>query len=862
MTKTITASAGAQRPKKARIFPAILFLLGLTLTVGGGWLAGLGGSLYYLVTGVALVFSAVLVWRGHALGGWLYALILAWTLAWAVREAGVDFWTLLPRLAVLFVLGLWLVTPGYRRTVVRGPIDLELGKTTLTAFLAAFIVLVAAGRLIGDPHEIRSHGPLPGVMQAYPLKAPEGDWHHVGNGPGGLRYSELARLTPINVDKLELAWTYRGEETSPATGQATDGVPLKVADSLYFCTASGDIVALDAETGEQRWRHAGGAAPAGQAGAHACRGVAYHRLPADEAAPPAAVAGALASPSSAASSASPVTQVTPVTQMTPGEPTAGAVAEAPALCRQRIFGATAGRQLVALDARSGEPCTDFGNHGLVDLGKGLGGDGNHVASVPLLVRGRIVMAASVADGDARGEPAGVIRAWDAQTGAFAWAFDAASPQARGEPAEGEHYERGLPRARAPLSADEDLGLVFVVTGQAGSLGEEGQPVPSSAAFASSILALEVDTGRLVWQFRTPADDAVHDDLASQPTLIELQVRGDFVPALLQSTRRGQHYLLDRRTGVSVFDVQPAEVAEHGDELTTMASTPTPASASASTSTSASSSTSTSASARPRPEGELDAPGGVAGNVAGVGGFDAAAAPVHQTAEQDMWGLTLVDQLWCRIQFRQARSGATRDAVGADALRVAAPVSLGSALAGGATWTAASFDPERRVMVGNWNRLPGGEGSDGSDSAAGPRWVSPLGSSCIAPPHTLVTAVDLNTHQVLWERRAEVAVEPSITTLASRLAGPPQPSVPGGSVTTRGGLVFVADPAEQSLRALDLRNGDLLWQEPLAVSGPMTPMTYLSRDSDRQFVLVAGQSAAAGSGYLAAYALPRQGPAVE
>lgn len=784
MTKTITASAGAQRPKKARIFPAILFLLGLTLTVGGGWLAGLGGSLYYLVTGVALVFSAVLVWRGHALGGWLYALILAWTLAWAVREAGVDFWTLLPRLAVLFVLGLWLVTPGYRRTVVRGPIDLELGKTTLTAFLAAFIVLVAAGRLIGDPHEIRSHGPLPGVMQAYPLKAPEGDWHHVGNGPGGLRYSELARLTPINVDKLELAWTYRGEETSPATGQATDGVPLKVADSLYFCTASGDIVALDAETGEQRWRHAGGAAPAGQAGANACRGVAYHRLPADEAAPPAAVAGALASPSSAASSASPVTPVTPVTQMTPGEPTAGAVAEAPALCRQRIFGATAGRQLVALDARSGEP------------------------------------------------------------------------------AEGEHYERGLPRARAPLSADEDLGLVFVVTGQAGSLGEEGQPVPSSAAFASSILALEVDTGRLVWQFRTPADDAVHDDLASQPTLIELQVRGDFVPALLQSTRRGQHYLLDRRTGVSVFDVQPAEVAEHGDELTTMASTPTPASASASTSTSASSSTSTSASARPRPEGELDAPGGVAGNVAGVGGFDAAAAPVHQTAEQDMWGLTLVDQLWCRIQFRQARSGATRDAVGADALRVAAPVSLGSALAGGATWTAASFDPERRVMVGNWNRLPGGEGSDGSDSAAGPRWVSPLGSSCIAPPHTLVTAVDLNTHQVLWERRAEVAVEPSITTLASRLAGPPQPSVPGGSVTTRGGLVFVADPAEQSLRALDLRNGDLLWQEPLAVSGPMTPMTYLSRDSDRQFVLVAGQSAAAGSGYLAAYALPRQGPAVE
>lgn len=856
MTQTTTASPWAQRPKKARIFPAILFLLGLTLTMGGGWLAGLGGSFYYVVTGIALVASAVLIWRGNALGGWLYALILAWTLAWALHEAGVDFWTLLPRLALLFALGLWLVTPWYRRTVVSGPVNLEHGKTTLTAFIAAFIVLFAAGRLIGDPHEIRSHGPLPGVMQAYPLKAPEGDWHHVGNGPGGLRFSELARLTPINVDKLELAWTYQGDDLTPAAGQATDVVPLKVADSLYFCTAGGDIVALDAETGEQRWRHSAGAVPAGRGRAGACRGVAFYSLPADEAAAVAAAAVAGTGPAKQAEAKAGGKAGSKAEAKAGGkaeakveakfeakveakagpqaEPIANGPAEAPAACHQRLYGATVGMELVALDARTGEPCADFGSHGLVDLTKGMGGDAGeagYVTSVPQLVRGRIVIAASVAGG----EPAGVIRAWDARTGAFGWAFDAARPEARGEPPEGEHYGRGLPGARAPFSADDDLGLVFVATGQSGALHGEGRPVASAASagsaapFARSVLALDAETGRLVWQFRAPSEDAVPDELANQPSLIELQVNGEFIPALLQSTRRGQHYLLDRRSGVSVFEPRSPEAPEHGDELTTMASTPL----------------------------QTGTPPDVAAATPEVALVDAAGAPASETAEQDMWGLTLVDQLWCRIQFRQTRHAGAKDPVVADAPGGAGPVSLGSALAGDATWTAVSFDPERRVMVGNWNRLPDRE----VDAAAARRLVSPLGAPCIAPPHALVTAVDLNTHQVLWERRAEAAAEPGITSLAARLAGPAEMAAPGGSVTTRGGLVFVVDPGEQSLRALDLRNGDLLWQEALAVGGPATPMTYLSRNSDRQFVLVAGSataSGAGGSGYLAAYALPRQG----
>lgn len=101
-------ASGAVANRPIRIYPAILFLLGLVLAIGGGQLAVLGGSWYYLITGVALVVSSVLIWRGNALGGWLYALMLAWTLVWSLAEVGLDFWTLLPRLALLFVLGLWL----------------------------------------------------------------------------------------------------------------------------------------------------------------------------------------------------------------------------------------------------------------------------------------------------------------------------------------------------------------------------------------------------------------------------------------------------------------------------------------------------------------------------------------------------------------------------------------------------------------------------------------------------------------------------------------------------------------------------------------------------------------------------------
>ncbi len=110
--------AAAYPPRAARpprLFAALLMLVGLPLLAGGVWLAALGGSLYYVVAGVALASSAILLWRGRAAGAWIYALLLAGTVAWALWEVGLDYWQLLPRIGLFAVLGLWLATPWARR---------------------------------------------------------------------------------------------------------------------------------------------------------------------------------------------------------------------------------------------------------------------------------------------------------------------------------------------------------------------------------------------------------------------------------------------------------------------------------------------------------------------------------------------------------------------------------------------------------------------------------------------------------------------------------------------------------------------------------------------------------------------------
>ena len=628
-------------------------------------------------------------------------------------------------------------------------------------------------------------------LAAHSAVAADGEWHHYGNDLGGMRYSPLDQITPENVSGLKQAWVYRTNpgETLKAHLQVT---PLMVGDALYVCTATNQVIALDAETGAQRWRWE---PPAPNDRRRTCRGVTYYKVP-----------------------------------------------DGVGACAERIFSTTARAQLVALDARTGKPCAGFGAGGMVDLKTGMGEvkpNYYYVTSAPVIIRGRVVMGGWVADNQHVDEPPGVIRAYDAMTGAFSWAFDPGRPEYHGEPLTGETYTLGTPNSWAPMSVDEALGLVYAPMGNATPDYWGAHRTPESEKFTSAVLALDAETGALRWLYRTVHHDVWDYDVPAQPTLVDLQIGGQPVPALIQPTKRGQVFVLDRRTGRTLKPVVERKVPQGpapGDWLS-----PT----------------------QPFSTGMPDFTG-------------------PELTEKSMWGLTPFDQLWCRIKFRQARYEGPMTPPGIN------PSITHPGYLGGIDWGGVSVDPVRQIMIVNWSRMPnytqlipraeadrrglkpGPEGympgqpqaqAGTPFAAATGAFLSPLGVPCINPPYATLTAVNLGTGKVIWSEPFGDARDNGPWGIPSML--PLTMGVPaiGGSVSTRGGLVFIGASMEMSLRAVDQKTGDLLWKTRLPAGGHATPMTYISPASGRQFVVIAagGHTALASpfGDYIIAYALPRK-----
>jgi quinoprotein glucose dehydrogenase len=252
-------------------------------------------------------------------------------------------------------------------------------------------------------------------------------------------------------------------------------------------------------------------------------------------------------------------------------------------------------------------------------------------------------------------------------------------------------------------------------------------------------------------------------------------------------------------------------------------------------------------------------------------------------EADMWGLTPIDQMMCRIRFKQSRYEGTLTPP-----TLERPMILDPGYGGGINWGSVSVDADRGIMMVNWMRLPSRvelitraearergfrrfEGSTGQGSPRGPMentpyastvapFLSPLGMPCNAPPWGLVTAVDLTSGQAIWSMPLGTGRDSGPFGIRSRL--PLTMGVPasGGSVTTRGGLVFIGAAVDSMFRAFDTATGEQLWQASLPGAGMATPMSYQSSRSGRQFVVIAaGGRPSLGtrlSTKIVAYALPR------
>ncbi len=506
---------------------AILFaFIGIALGYGGIKLALLGGSLYYIIIAAGFLLTAFLLFTRRAAALWVYALIILGTLGWAIYEVGFDWWPLGSRGGIIVLLGLWLLLPPIRKAL--SPANREIAPTVeqaragnaspLPLLAAIAAALIVAGVAISkDPHNLDGSLPTEEVAAAPDTgnAVPDGEWHQYGRTQYGQRYSPLTQITPENVAKLELAWQYRtGDVRQPqdVTETTYQVTPLKIEDTLYLCTPHNIAIALDADTGKEKWRYNPEVSANTQRQHQTCRGVTYWKdqtVAADQA------------------------------------------------CYERVYLPTSDAHLIALDAKTGQICESFAEKGVLDLTRGMKYNPSgyyYSTSPPTAIDGKIIVGGAVNDNFSTEEQSGVIRAFDILTGQLLWNWDSGNPDVTTPIAEGEHYTTNSPNSWSVFSADEKLGLIYIPLGN--QVPDQLGMGRSEAVekYSSSITALDVNTGQVRWVRQTVHHDLWDMDVPAQPVLLDITKDGQAVPALVGPTKQGDIYVLDRRTGEPIIPV--------------------------------------------------------------------------------------------------------------------------------------------------------------------------------------------------------------------------------------------------------------------------------------------------------------------
>ena len=770
---------------------ALIALIGIILTGGGGWLLSLGGSPYYLVTGIAFLVTAVLLLRRSGAALWLYALIILGSLGWAVWEVGFDWWQLGPRGGVIVLLGLWLMLPAIRRPLgFTSPTGIRYAAPALPLAIATVASIAVAGyAMTQDPHDLA--GTLPAeTVNATPAlggDVPAGEWHQYGRTQYGQRYSPLDQIDTENVAKLKVAWQYQtGDVKLPDdVGETTYQVtPLKIGDTLYMCTPHNWAIALDAATGKEKWKYDSNSGMNPDRQHQTCRGVTWY-------ADPAATAGTT--------------------------------------CATRVYLPTSDARLIALDAETGDVCTSFADNGVLHLEKGMPYNPAgyyYSTSPPVITDGKIIIGGAVNDNYSTKEQSGVIRAFDVNSGALIWNWDSGNPDVTTPLPEGQVYTVNSPNSWSVFSYDEALGLVYIPL---------GNQVPDQLGmgrsehvekYSSSIVALDIRSGAVRWVRQTVHHDLWDMDVPAQPALIDITRDGAAIPALVGPTKQGDIYVLDRRTGEPIIPVKeiPAPTGAIPEDFT----------------------------APTQPISDLTF------------------SPPPLT-EKDMWGVTLFDQLACRIDFLSMKYEG----------RYTPPSLQGTIVYPGNfgtfNWGSVAVDPERQVMFGMPTYLaftsrlvprdqipPKGQDEKGSEQGLnrndgapygvfmGP-FLGPLGIPCQAPPWGYVAGADLATGKIAYRHRNGTVMDMTPLPLPFKVGVPGI----GGPIITKGGLAFLGAAVDDYLRAYDVTSGRQLWEARLPAGGQATPMTYTV--GEKQYVLiVAGGHGSVGTkpgDYVIAYTLP-------
>ncbi|HYK12032.1 MAG TPA: pyrroloquinoline quinone-dependent dehydrogenase [Gemmatimonadales bacterium] len=566
------------------------------------------------------------------------------------------------------------------------------------------------------------------------------DWTAYGHDAGGSRFSPLSQIDTTNVTRLKLAWVYRTGDLMHMSSRFED-TPLFVNGLLYVSTPIGRVSALDPTTGAERWTYDARVDLTRDYGDFANRGVSYWH-----------------------------------------DAKGG-----------RVYLATVDARLIALDAVTGKPIRTFGDSGTVDLAKGIVNPPAYpgeyeVTSPPAVIGDLLVVGSSISDNVRANAPSGVVRAFDARTGALRWSFD---PVPAGP-------KNGAANAWSIISTDPSRDLVFVPVGSE-SPDFYGVNRAGEDRYANSVVAIRASTGKVVWSFQVVHHDLWDYDVPAQPVAFTLHKNGRSYPALAVATKMGHLFILDRRSGKPLVPVEERRVPR--SDIPGEQSSPT----------------------QPFPPSAYR--------------FVAESLP-------SAFGVTAEGKAFCQAWMDSLRyQGIFTPSSLQGSIHFPGHV-------GGFNWSGISIDEADGLMVAPLNQIAMVVTLIPRDSADAVRkrhpdtefgsqrgtpyvsmrqnMLSPNGAPCTPPPWGELVGFDLTHGRTKW--RVPLGEIPGLDSLKTG-----SPSL-GGVLLTKGGLAFVAASLDGHLRAVNLSTGETLWGMPLAANGHALPMTYSV--GGRQYVVIA------------------------